>query len=171
MRTLKPRESVLSLGLLFVFVVAFAACGGTGWRDPVQFGPGSWTVLDEEQAREAVGQCSRWTPRATGFWEVDEDVILDLEANLGRVSTMRASKCCLLRAWGPRHPHRFHRQYFGVVVGDRKLVYLNAYWPDSPQSPISLRAIDYCDGGNGYWGVLYDPETRRFSDLAYNGIG
>jgi hypothetical protein len=27
-----------------------------------------------------------------------------------------------------------------------------------------------CDGGKSFWGVLYDPETRTFSQLAFNGM-
>jgi hypothetical protein len=27
-----------------------------------------------------------------------------------------------------------------------------------------------CDGGLSAWGALYDPETRRFSELAFNGV-
>ena len=31
------------------------------------------------------------------------------------------------------------------------------------------KAVIACDGGNYFWGALYDPEMREFSDLSANG--
>ena len=46
----------------------------------------------------------------------------------------------------------------GVRVGDRLTRAVEAL-------------VDACDGGPCYWGALYDPETGRFSELAFNGSG
>jgi hypothetical protein len=27
-----------------------------------------------------------------------------------------------------------------------------------------------CDGGKGFWGILFNIETKEFSELAFNGV-
>ena len=38
--------------------------------------------------------------------------------------------------------------------------------PDYQNKPYIV-----CDGGSSYWGVLYDPGTKKFLELAFNGVG
>jgi len=62
-----------------------------------------------------------------------------------------------------------------IEIEGRRYVYINAF----REHPIYLRRQDQdlwrskpvlvCDGGEGFWGVLYDPEARKFSQLSFNG--
>ena len=80
-----------------------------------------------------------------------------MEAKLHKIHRLRANQCCIL---GERvgNVNDYDRLYLGIVVGGRRFVYINAGPPG------------ICDGGSCCWGVLYDPATGRFFDLAFNGI-
>ena len=67
-------------------------------------------------------------------------------------------------------PRDFDRQYVGVVVDGRELIYINAFkLPDSPSLKPATTAVGACDGGAAFWGALYDPQTGAFSEIAING--
>jgi len=65
-------------------------------------------------------------------------------------------------------PEDFYMQYIGIVVKGKRLIYINAFAFEEPPS-WKEHAVITCDGGVD-WGVLYDPETGKFSDLAINGV-
>jgi hypothetical protein len=58
-------------------------------------------------------------------------------------------------------------RYVGVIMDGRRMVCINAF----RDTDVSWRRQPFilCVGGTGNWGALFDPETRRFSDLAVNG--
>jgi hypothetical protein len=77
----------------------------------------------------------------------------------------------------------YGREYGGIVVGGRKLIYINAF----PHRMVDFdgtdlaedwkhgnrwlhNAVVVCDGGHGFWGAVYDPERKTFSDFAFNGV-
>jgi hypothetical protein len=63
------------------------------------------------------------------------------------------------------------------VVGGRKLIYINAFcskpqdivvekgWSDWRKDPVEV-----CDGGDCFWGAVYDVLSGKFSDLQVNGV-
>jgi|GEM_PF-3874182 len=58
--------------------------------------------------------------------------------------------------------------------GGKRCVYINAFRNFTGGNSESSedwkhKAVIACDGGNYFWGALYDPETREFSDLSANG--
>ncbi len=57
----------------------------------------------------------------------------------------------------------YFRQYLGVIVNGKRYIYIDA----SPSKKDEMMIV--CDGGKDYWGVLYDPENKTFSELAFNG--
>jgi len=67
------------------------------------------------------------------------------------------------------HPTAYYRQYVGITVGKRRLIYVNAFPDDKLPSDWRAKLVNYCDGANAFWGVLYDPTTREFSELNTNG--
>ena len=91
-----------------------------------------------------------------------------------------------------------YRQYVGVVHDGRRTIYLNAVPVSSVRSETQLyaelkaknhpalsglpsyldhedywreRAIVICDGGSAYWGIEYDPQTKKFMNYSANGVG
>jgi hypothetical protein len=69
-------------------------------------------------------------------------------------------------------PLTYHRQYVGIIVGGRKLIYINAFRASSePKRKVNFEGgwVDWCDGGTGNWGALYDTQSGNFSELRTNG--
>lgn len=132
--------------------------------------PGRSVVLPASQAESVLRLCSRAGPgESEGTWLIPAKVVKQVEADLHKITHMRARECCLLRG-RVRDPGKYYRQYVGLVIGGQRLVYVNAFASPPDQLDWRKKAVGVCDGGGSYWGVVYDPETRRFSRLAFNGI-
>ena len=131
--------------------------------------PGMSVVLRPEQNAIILEPCSRPGPgEGAGGWLVPEDIAARLDLDLPKLRKLTSSTCCFL---GGRvdDPGIYFRQYFGVIIGGRKLVYVNGVGRRGADGSWRTSAFSVCDGGSEFWGVLYDPETRTFSDLAFNG--
>jgi hypothetical protein len=149
---------------LLTLLAAAALSGCTGSRVALR----SYTVLDAAFAEETVRQCSRETPTIEGGWNPSEADVRLLERHLPALLDLTSSACC---SPGARIAEldASHRQYVGVVVRGRRMIYVNAF-------PVAHREeahapVVVCDGGTAFWGALFDPETATFSDLAFNGEG
>jgi hypothetical protein len=69
------------------------------------------------------------------------------------------------------HPGKYYRQYVGIVAGERKFIYINAFCETFPKLlDWQQRPLDACDGGDCFWSAVYDPLSGEFSDLQINGI-
>lgn len=71
-------------------------------------------------------------------------------------------------------------QYIGLIINDQRYIYINAfllnifYGHDDFETIYKdwqTKPIIFCDGGNGFWGVLFDVNTKLFSQLSINGVG
>jgi|SRR5579872_2789356 len=141
-----------------------------------------WVVMTAEQAPGVLGQCSRPAPEETDgpFWTPSPAQIEILEGGLAAYLRQQGYA---KQAGGLAD---YARQYVGFVHSGRKLIYLNALLaagvadlpPCRPDTgwgeacgPEGWRhtAIMVCDGGDGYWGLEYDPETKTYSQLGFNG--
>jgi hypothetical protein len=93
-----------------------------------------------------------------------------MERRFASLRRLRASRCCLIGA-RIKEPNDYRRQYFGIVVGGRRFIYINAEadFDREEGPPPDDVVLDVCDGGTS-WGALYDPATGRFSELAFNGV-
>ena len=70
-----------------------------------------------------------------------------------------------------RDPSVFVRQYVGVIQNGKRVVYINGADSDVSESDDlswKHRPLYVCDGGDRYWGVVYDPESRAFSQMEFN---
>lgn len=127
----------------------------------------SAVLLPADQAEKVLNQCSRPAPDTEGTWQPTPEDLRNAELDLPQVRRLRAS-CCIIGARIPQ-PQSYQRQYVGIVVRGRRLLYLNAFTSDG--SEWERRAVVFCDGGTGSWGAVYDPSERRFEALNVNGIG
>lgn len=128
-------------------------------------------VMAPEHARDLLRQCSRATPQGvTGTWQPAAAQIADLEARLpDAVAQVQ-----------PDVHGAFARQYAGYVIGGKKLIYVNAFPrntlgdfdkdPATWNAKVTHQAMMVCDGGHDFFGVLYDPATKTFSQFAFNGF-
>ena len=101
-----------------------------------------------------------------GSWEPTVGDIEKVESRLSRVSKLQSQIGEFIA-----NPSSYYRQYIGIIAGGRKLIYVNAFDYGMLPSNWRKRLVDICDGGTSAWGVLYDPKTGEFSELATNGRG
>ena len=139
--------------------------------------PRDSTILAPEAGKDLLHQCSRAVPTgARVAWRPKEEQIAILETMLPAALHVVTSTF--------RMPYRstteFRRQYVGIARANRKLIYMNAFPRDvgnpAPDGPPSGRAFDWrrqpvvvCDGGPAFFGVEYDPATKRFNHFEFNG--
>lgn len=162
------RGAALAAGLWIGGCALAAAALGCASVRPIP--PGRSVVLPAEQLEKVLWLCSRPGPRiedVMGTWEVTEEVVALLEADLPKLRRLRAS--CCIRGLRIRQPWSFFRQYLGIVIDGRRVVYVNFFRDEESFPQWRERAVQVCDGGDYYWGAIYDPDTRRFSQLVVNG--
>lgn len=142
------------------------------------FKPSFSAKLDSANGHLLLSQCSRETPQVSGYWTLQQSDIDNLEGNLSNLDTVTARGCCAV-GLSVGSLRRFGLQYAGVMIKGRKYIYINSFpfgmlkdeqERDQNFDP-SKQPIAVCDGGAGFWGVLYDVETREFSQLSFNGVG
>ena len=158
------------IDLIAVFLVAglAAAIAGPVWNAK------DGTVFPPNKAKTLLAQCSRGAPQGvTGFWTPRPAQIAQLEMLLPVLLEKELS--------GQRHlPVQYYlRQYAGLVLQNRDVIYVNGFasYPDDASDKKErdsgrwrTEAQMVCDGGNGYFGVEYDPQTKKFEGLAFNGV-
>lgn len=133
-------------------------------------------LFPASNARSFLQQCSRSVPEhVTGTWLPTRAQILELEARLPaalwNVVSKRESPIFL---W--QHAP-IGRQYGGLIVGDRKVIYVNAFpilrdklsGDPFPSGDHSKKPVLMCDGGPNFFGVEFDPATNTFEDFEFNG--
>jgi hypothetical protein len=123
----------------------------------------SWVVTRPVIAAQVLDTCSRPSPgqppgRVTGFWAPSRQQIEQLEAQLPTLNAQVPGAA------------DFDRQYVGVELDGRQLIYLNAFrLPDQSDMDPAREAIRACDGGRQFWGALFDPASNQFSEVEFNG--
>ncbi|MGV7194359.1 hypothetical protein [Xanthomonas sp. NCPPB 1325] len=153
-------------GAAALAVLALAGCATTQGPSsvPTNLKNGqSWIITRQGVAEQVLQTCSRDSParhpgQITGYWAPNHQQIEQLESRQDALTPTIAE------------PREFDRQYVGVVIGGQQLIYINAFkLPNTPQMKPATEAIQACDGGNMFWGALYDPQTGAFSQIAVNG--
>ena len=125
-------------------------------------------VLGSEQGEIVGEQCSRPNPpRHESVWQPGPAEVLQLEQDLPQLDALAPPGCCgSLRVGDAK---AYDRQYFGILVQGRRLIYVNGFLESMANKEWQQYAIVVCGGGTGAWGAVYDPASRRFSDFAFNG--
>jgi hypothetical protein len=122
--------------------------------------PGDVTIMSESVGPKLLTPCSRSAPHVDAFWKADAATVAEAETHLWQIVFLNPTIY---------QPRRYHRQYVGVVIGQSRLLYLNAFDLFGTTDFDSGEPIVGCDGGSNFFGVIYDPKARRFRDLAING--
>jgi hypothetical protein len=139
--------------------------------------PDRAVVFPGEAARSLVEQCNRREPGpVTGVWTPDAATITRLEAALGPA---------LQKALDERAPRdvnyrapEYYRQYGGLVIDGRRIVYVNGFHWRFISLTWSSRYFDVrwwrvtptgvCDGGMWFFGAEYDPATGRVVSIEFD---
>ena len=115
-------------------------------------------IFPAEQAPALARQCSREAPSAQGAWLPSAADIVKLEAGLNRVLSDAKVQ-----------PGAYYRQYGGLIVGGRRIIYVNGARNAVVPPNWRMGAISICDGGALAFGVEYDPASGAFTHFAFNG--
>jgi hypothetical protein len=157
-----------------------AAILAIGQVSTARFNPEWSVVFPAEKGPTLLKQCSRAVPGPTqAAWLPEPDTIRQLEIALVPVFQQAANKAVMEGA-RPGVPSEYYRQYAGIVVEGRRLVYVNGFnaslleleaqlRPPRPATDWRAVAIDVCDGWTGFFGAEYDPAARTVHNFRFNG--
>ena len=135
-------------------------------------------VLAGPRAAEVLRQPSRSVPIVDGTWTPDDGILADIATQVGSVlQPLLDERRTRLAAWfvsaRERNASDYCVQCVGIVRAGRRLVYLNGFQrhPTIGSDVDGWRTVPVivCDGGQGFFGAEYDPETRRITRLVFNG--
>jgi len=176
----------MRLAWAFLFALCGSCALAAGTLDPAD-----GTVFYGKHAFELLGMCSRDTPQGVqGAWDPMPEQITALERALPQaladhIAThprTRQALNNLVTAYADHDFVGYDRQYSGLLIGGRRLIYVNAFpheerdfdgsdmmdmWRQGPD--WRHHAMTVCDGGQKWFGVLYDPQTGRFEDFQFSG--
>jgi hypothetical protein len=103
----------------------------------------------------------------SGKWTPEKADIQALESSLDQITSLKAT------VGDPKihieHPDQYYRQYVGIIFTGRKRILVNSICEVKYNPDWRERLIVVVDGGPCFWHALFDPETRKFSDLEING--
>ncbi len=156
----------------FLFLIVFSTYGQSLIDKPL-FSIG----FDSAAGPALLKQCSRATPKhISAYWTLTKNNIDELEKNFPKIDLLISKECCVI---GVKIKDRKYCgfQYVGVVINKRKYIYINAFPAGEietvkkydPTFNPAKTPIIVCDGGESFWGALYDIETKTFSLLSFNG--
>ena len=148
-------------------VAAFLVSGFAAAIAAPAWNPKDGVIFPPDRAQTLLHQCSRGTPgNVEGFWLPQIAQIFELEQRLPGILEKNLS--------GQQHSPigDYKRQYAGLIVKKRKIIYVNGFRSSREDRGRAWRTdpMIVCDGGNAFFGVEYDPQTKTFQSLVFNGI-
>lgn len=154
----RPLPVFLSSLLLSVCQVAYAAPGK--WLS--ELGPLS---LKWEQGAALFKQCSRSAPVPDGpLWQPERAQLQQLQRDLQEYLQKTPTAAANLIKDG-----KYRGQFIGFIRGGQRLIYASFAAGFAVQEEGNGEALIVCDGGNAFWGIVYHPAKRQFSELKVNG--
>lgn len=137
-------------------------------------------VFPADRAAALAAQCSRRVPGPiSGTWLPDTTVIRRTEEALGPAFEAALQKSGANPAL--QYPlNEYFRQYGGLIVGDRRIVYVNAFHEKYLKLGEQLRRpppliewqtvpVNICDGWTLFFGAQYDVASGIIEAVTFNG--
>jgi hypothetical protein len=156
-----PRRSYFS-GAMIV-ALAWAQCAYAG-----PFLPERGVIFPRDKAIALTRTCSRPRPGPVeGTWTPKPRQIAELESGLPQEFARAAARA--------QHPdlnaENYYRQYGGLIIGGRKIIYVNASSLPQGNSRRDWHVLPIiaCDDGVRGFGVEYDPKTGQFQNFRFDG--
>jgi len=123
-----------------------------------------YAILPTSEGAALLKQCSRTVPQnVTNYWTPSPSQIAELEKRMPE----------FLRKNGFKLPFsNFNFQYVGMTVRGKQLIYVNAFPRHiiENQKDWRTKPVIICDGGEAFWGVVFEPADNTFHDLQSNGV-
>jgi len=159
-----PALVVRAIVMLVVFV---CICPVRAESDGFSFPMQGRNILPLSEGKRLLHPCSRPAPKHVSvYWEPTEKDIDELDKRiLPYLTSIAQSGLALPPA------ESYDRQYVGIVVKGKKLIYVNLFPPGFRQYDPAHEVIDICDGGPRHWGLVFDPKNKTFSDLSFSNLG
>lgn len=139
------------------------------------FVPEWGAILPAIEGFKVARPCSRRRPdKIMDVWTPDRDVIARFDRELAPLVQGALERSPLPRklTWSSGS---YYRQYAGLVIDNRRVVYANAFVPlPSPGRPSGapdsweLQLLNACDGAERFFGAEFDVESGRVRYLAFN---
>lgn len=101
-------------------------------------------------------------------WEPTVAEIEGLEDNLPQVTALSRQNPDPDRHL--ENPDQYFRQYLAVVIDGKKDIFVNSLCSVEQTKDWRKRLTIPSGGGKCFWHAVYDPATRKFSDLIVNGV-
>ncbi len=170
MKTNVYRNSISAVGLLLVLGMLYISNSYYKYQYENRESTLPYRILvGGESIAAALDQMSRPLQPYDGVWTIEEEHISELEEYLPKLD-----RAIFKTLSGSDHlaapADSYFRQYAGITIKGTKYVYINAALIDD-EAVINIdksRAINVGDGGNYYWGGLYQLYTGKFSSLYIN---
>lgn len=165
---MKPAPASRRISRLVTITFTLVAAGQS-----YTLSPSGRFVLRPLAARKIFQQCSRPAPSARSqLWEPSTKDIDDLELSLTKYLDERG------KTGKPNPPKstRYRRQYVGFLRKGERFIYGNFYPADlyAPSEKFrideSKQAVQICDGGAVFWGIVYRVKTKTFEEPYFNGV-
>jgi hypothetical protein len=162
-------EKMRILIVLIVFVIS-------GHTQNYELIPEYKVILEKSLGNDLIEQCSRSTPEDIDeFYNITNEEIEILEQNFKKIKKVKSTNCCWEGVY-ISNLKRYGYQYIGVIIDKKKYIYINAFLIESKNDfetyykNWETEPINICDGGNSYWGILFDLKRLKFIQLSVNGI-
>lgn len=162
--------------LLIVLLLLFSIQLFSQKTTKYEYKPQYSTILTSNNGEKIIKQCSRSVPNNIEiYFDLIKEDIAILENNLRKILSVKSTECCL-KGWNIGRLEDYAFQYIGVVINNRKYIYINAFIVESEDDfkiwykEWKTKPIIMCDGGDGFWGALFDLGNQSFSQLSVNGV-
>jgi len=146
---------------LFAIVpLAFSLVTAAGGDESL---PDHCIILPISEGPALMKQCSRGAPKdVDAYWSPSISQVLEVEQHLLELLREGSHDLTLSASY---------RQYIGITVHGKNLIYLNSIDRSALTGDWRTKAAVICDGGDLFWGVVWDPGDSTFHDLQFNGGG
>jgi hypothetical protein len=137
-----------------------------------QHQPEMFTIIKDSLGKELTRQCSRPSPKdAEDFFNLSESDKNTLHQNFKKVYRQKPGHDAF-KHLTIKNLDEYMYQYVGVIIKNERYIYINAF----PEEIIRKTnhawkhiPLTGCDGGPDFWGVLFNIEKEKFSELFMNG--
>ena len=128
-----------------------------------------WVIFSSEYAEETMHRGAWLAQNRTvdGYWAPSADDIKELEKNLVEYLRQNADE------FNQQPPvwerlDEYQRQYIGVISNKDKIIY-GSYFCSNSGLPWQQELLEFSDGGECYFQILYDKDRGQFIVLRVNG--
>lgn len=161
------------IGLLIVF---FLLGNVSSYSQDSKFTPKYSTIIPSSNGSVLLIQYSRAVPeKIDSYYNLTAIEIQILENNFKKILKLKSSLCCMM-GLNIQKLNSYAFQYVGVIINGKKYIYINAFKVKSNRDlnayykEWKVEPVVVFDGGDSFWGALFELETESFSQLSINGV-